>query len=156
MEMNRRDFGVALAALAAVGLAVEGSAAEAQGDGGMTASRVFRYEEMPVTKNANGGWGREVFHGVLATGEYVAVHESMLPPGKMPHAPHKHRNSEIICVREGKLEFLNDGKVDPKPVGPGDIIFVASEVMHGWTNVGKTDALYFVVEISRKEIVGVA
>jgi quercetin dioxygenase-like cupin family protein len=49
------------------------------------------------------------------------------------------------------VEFLNDGVVDPRPIVPGDVVYVASEVMHGWTNIGDTPALYFVIEISRKD-----
>jgi hypothetical protein len=83
---------------------------------GIAGSETFSYDQLPVSDLPNGGTMRRVFSGVLVTGEYVEVHESVLPPGKMPHPPHRHRNSEILFIREGKLEFLNDGK--PEPVGP--------------------------------------
>ena len=36
------------------------------------------------------------------------------------------------------------------PVGPGDIIFSASNVSHGLTNVGATDATYIVFSVSKQ------
>jgi quercetin dioxygenase-like cupin family protein len=161
--VNRRDVIAAAGAFAALGAMMAGAQpmqadGEQQtqslpmGDAALAQSRVFRFSQMPVTNNANGGWGRQVLHGTLPTGEYVECHETMLPAGKMPHPPHKHRNTEFVLIREGKLEFLDNGK--PEPVGPGDVIFTASNVMHGLRNVGDTPALYFVVSVSRQDTVG--
>jgi len=72
----------------------------------------------------------------------------MLPPGQMPHPPHQHPNTEVLFIQTGNLEYINDGK--PEPVGPGGIIFTASNVMHGLKNVGTTPANYIVVSIGRQ------
>jgi mannose-6-phosphate isomerase-like protein (cupin superfamily) len=147
--MNRREACLAVAALAA--LAGKTFRAEAENPGGpekdnvLSRSETFSFDRLPITDLPNGGTMRKVISGVLVTGEYIEVHESMLPPGKMPHPPHRHRNSEILFIREGNLEFLNDGK--PEPVGPGGVIFTASNVLHGLRNVGETAATYFVVAI---------
>ena len=117
----------------------------------MTRSRVFRFSELPVKNNANGGWSRAVMHGTLPTGEFVEVHETGLPPGQMPHPPHKHRNSEFVMIREGHVEYWGeDGKREP--MGPGDLVYSASNQMHGMKNIGDAMATYFVVSISHGQM----
>lgn len=152
-SMNRREACLAVAALAVhSGKAFTIKAdnvRDPEKNSVLSRSETFSYDQLPVTDLPNGGTLRRVLSGVLATGEYIEVHESMLPPGKMPHPPHRHRNSEILFIREGKLEFLNDGT--PEPVGPGGVVFTASNVLHGLKNVGDTPATYFVVAIGQAE-----
>jgi quercetin dioxygenase-like cupin family protein len=146
--MNRREVVGALSAFAILAAVTEAQTADTTP---MAESRVFRFDSLPVVKNANGGESRAVMHGTLPTGEFVEVHETMLPPGKQPHPPHKHRNTEFVLIRQGKLEYLNDaGK--PEPVGVGDVIYSASNQMHGLTNVGTTNAHYFIVSISHGQL----
>ena len=100
--MNRRDLCLSAGAFAALGLLAEAQSQRAPADTiDMTKSRVFHFDQMTVQQHANGGWGRPVMHGTLPTGEFVEVHETMLPPGQMPHPPHKHRNTEFVLMREG-------------------------------------------------------
>lgn len=125
----------------------EGMGAGAE-DAVLGTSRVIPYDELKVVPMSNGGTMRKVMSGVLPTGEFIEIHETMLPAGKMPHPPHKHPNTEILFIEEGKLEYLNDGK--PEPVGRGGIIFTASNVMHGLKNVGDTPANYIVMSVGRQ------
>jgi quercetin dioxygenase-like cupin family protein len=151
-NLNRRDLCVALSAFAAMGgVAVEAQVAGTQAPSGekvLSHSETFPFDKLPVKHSANGGASRAVVQGVLATGEAVEMHETTLPPGQMPHPRHKHRHSEFMMVREGELEFDNDGK--PERVGPGGVIFAASEVMHGLKNVGDVNANYFVIAIGKE------
>lgn len=94
---------------------------------------------------ANGGESRSIVQGVLATGESVALHESMLPVGSVPNPAHRIEHSEFIVVREGTLEYVHDGKTEK--VGPGGVIYVAFETLHQVKNVGDVPAKYVVIAI---------
>jgi quercetin dioxygenase-like cupin family protein len=161
--MNRRDLCVALSAFAAMAaVSVEAQNQEPgtlpevmavpappglAGDAVLATPRTFRFEDLPVVKSANGEV-RAVSRGVLPTGEAVELHETTLLAGHMPHPPHQHRHSEFIMVREGTMEFNNNGKLER--VGPGGVIFAASNILHGMKNVGDTTANYFVIAIGRE------
>src|ERR1035437_2403884 len=160
--MNRRDLCVAISSLAALAVASSEGQSVSQasgdvmavpappgstGDAVLSTQRTFRFGDLAVVKTGNGE-SRAVTRGVLPTGEAVELHETTLLPGKMPHPPHKHLHSEFMMVREGSLEFENDGK--PERVGPGGVMFAASNVMHGLKNVGETPANYFVIAIGRE------
>ena len=148
--MNRREVVGAMSAFAILA-AVTQAQAQAADTTPMAESKVFRFDNLPVVKNANGGESRAVMHGTLPTGEFVELHETMLPPGKEPHPPHKHRNTEFVLIREGNVEYWGeDGKHEP--MGPGDIVYTASNQMHGMKNTGTTNASYFVVSISRGQM----
>jgi quercetin dioxygenase-like cupin family protein len=149
-NFNRRDLCIALSALAAVGSLSSDTEAQARSNDVLSKSHTWTFDSLPVKHNANGGAGRAVIQGMLATGEAVEIHETTLPPGQMPHPAHKHRHSEFMFIREGDLEFDNDGTKEK--VGPGGVIFAASEVMHGLKNVGTTPANYFVIAIGRESM----
>ena len=151
-DIDRRDLLAIFPALAALGLmAGEAEAQTPQGrltTAELSKSRVVRFKDLPVVKLDNGGEQRRVMSGTLPTGEFVEIHETVLPAGKAPHAPHHHPNSEWLFIQAGTLEYDNDGTTIP--VAPGDIIFSASNVTHGLKNVGKTEGRYIVFSVSRQ------
>jgi quercetin dioxygenase-like cupin family protein len=161
-SLNRRDLCAALSSLAALGLVapVPSPAQSPQdnmeipkppgssGDPVLDSPRVLPFAKLPVVKTANGE-SRAVVRGVLPTGEAIEVHETTLLPGHMPHPAHTHRHSELILVREGQLQFIDNGQPSTV-VGPGGVILVASNKLHGLKNVGSATANYFVVAMGRE------
>jgi len=107
-------------------------------------STTYPFSELPV-KIANGAEIRSVLKGKLATGEPLEVHETTLPPGGMPHAPHHHVHSEMWLIREGTVQLTING--NSHVMGPGSVGFVHSNEEHGIKNVGTTPATYFVVAL---------
>ena len=148
-NFNRRDLCIALSALAAAGSLTSEGEAQAKSNEVLSKSQSWTFDSLPVKHNANGGASRAVVQGVLATGEPIEVHETTLPAGQMPHPAHKHRHSEFLFIREGELEVDSNGT--KSRLGPGGVIFNASNVMHGLKNVGTTTANYFVIAISRAD-----
>jgi len=147
-NLNRRDLCVALSAFAAMGsVSAEAQTPGLPGENVLSTPHAFTWDELTARKTEN-GVTRPVTQGVLPTGEAVEIHETTLLPGHMPHPPHKHRHSEFMMIREGQLEFDNDGKKEK--VGPGGVVFAASNVMHGLKNVGDAPANYFVIAIGRE------
>ena len=146
-QLSRRDPGIVLPALVFLGTALtEGAAiADTAGEERLTHSAIFPYDDLPVQSSANGGRSRAVLHGTLTTGEFVEVHETALPPGQMPHPPHRHTHSEFLLIREGKLAVVSDEK--HAVVGPGGVVFTASGVLHSLKNIGDSTASYFVVAV---------
>lgn len=107
-------------------------------------SKAYRFEDLPAHKSA-ALVSRPVFEGLTHDGYRIAMHESQLAPGGMPHPPHHHKHEEMFMLREGTLEVTIAGK--SSQVGPGGVVFVASNEEHGVRNVGKTAAQYFVLEL---------
>jgi len=105
-------------------------------------SKAYKFEDLVLKGNS-----RAVFDGFTHGGFHVDLHETQLPPGAAPHAPHRHEHEEIVMIREGTMEVTIEGKVSV--VGPGSVVWAGSNDMHGWKNVGTTVAQYFVIALGR-------
>jgi quercetin dioxygenase-like cupin family protein len=92
---------------------------------------------------------RSFFKMRTATLDQLEVHETTLNPGKSPHAPHKHPNEEMLVIRQGTVEALVNGEW--KRVGPGSVIFNASNKLHGLRNVGTEPAVYTVINFKTEK-----
>lgn len=102
MAISRREMCVALSGLLPAAGVLHAA------DGASLQSGTFPFEQLQV-RFANNAQIRPVMKGKLATGESVEVHETTLPPGGMPHAPHHHVHSEMWLIREGTVELTVNG-----------------------------------------------
>jgi quercetin dioxygenase-like cupin family protein len=137
--MNRRELFAALAATA-----VAGDALAFADDRPVIGSTVWDWNSLVDKPNATGSV-RTVCNGPTATLENLEIHISTLKPGLESHRPHKHPNEELIIVRQGTVETLSNGKWIR--VGPGSVIFNASNQVHCFRNVGAEPAVYHVVNV---------
>jgi quercetin dioxygenase-like cupin family protein len=105
-------------------------------------STVFDWTTADTKPNA---WGavRQVMRERTPTLDELEIHISTLLPGQSPHAPHQHQHEELLILKEGTLDTFQSGTT--RRVGPGGIIFQASNEMHNVTNVGQTPATYYVI-----------
>ena len=105
-------------------------------------STVYPWSDTDAKPN---DWGkvRQVMRTPTPTLDELEMHITTLNPGQTSHAPHQHPNEELIIIREGTVETLSLGEW--KRLGPGSIIFNASNELHGIRNVGTGPATYHVV-----------
>jgi quercetin dioxygenase-like cupin family protein len=137
--ITRRDGLVALLTLT-VTLSVVGLA---QTDTSLMTSSIFDWNSIEA-KPTKLGSTRKFFQAPTATLDELECHVTTLNPGETPHPPHKHPDEELIIVKEGTVESLVNGQI--KRVGPGSVIFQASNQMHSIRNIGQTPATYHVIK----------
>ena len=138
MRFTHRD---AMIACASVALTCSVGAL-AQADKTVLGPAVFDWSQLPAVANATGSV-RQVVRQPTATLDELEMHITTLNPGVASHPPHKHPNEELVIIREGNVETLSGGVW--KRVGPGSIIFNASNSLHALRNVGTTPAVYHVI-----------
>jgi quercetin dioxygenase-like cupin family protein len=135
---TRRDIVVALTAVA-VTLGV-GALGRAQPK--VLQSSTFDWVSMTAEPTKVGAV-RRVVQAPTPTLDELEIHITTLNAGEASHAPHQHPDEELIIVKEGTVEVLNHGA--NVRLGPGSVIFQASNELHGIKNVGQTTATYHVI-----------
>jgi quercetin dioxygenase-like cupin family protein len=138
--ITRRDLMVALVATCATVAVVVW--ADAPGKSVMKSS-VFTWDSLKAEAKPNGA-RRGVFDSRTATLERLECHVTTINPEKMPHAGHRHPEEELIIVKEGTIEAAQNGMTNS--VGPGGIIFEASNEYHSLRNIGQSPATYYVIK----------
>ena len=106
-------------------------------------SSVFHWNSLPVETKPTGE-RRQVFDAPTATLDRLESHVTTLNPGEAPHGSHQHPDEEVIILKEGTLEVMQNGRTNR--VEAGGVIFCAANEPHGWRNIGTNRAIYYVVK----------
>ena len=137
--ITRRDLLIASLAVCTTLVAV----ALAQSQKPLMKSSVFDWSTIEA-KTTKTGARRDFFDAPTATTDKLECHVTTLNPGESPHAPHQHPEEELMIVKEGTIEVMQNGAI--KRAGPGSVVFQASNEMHGFRNIGQTQATYHVIK----------
>lgn len=136
--ITRRDLYVAAAGI----VATFSIMTFAQSEAPIMHSAIFDWNAIPATQD-DVRTVRQFFQAPTATLDELELHVSTLQAGTTSHAPHRHPNEELVIVKEGTVEAVVNGEL--KRVGPGSVIFNASNELHGIRNVGTGPATYHVI-----------
>ena len=136
--MRALKLTIIVAASAAIGAAAS-QAAQNQRIG----STVFDWDKLEARPTAVGKV-RSVVRAPTRTLDELEMHITTLNPGEASHPPHQHPAEEVLIVKEGQVETLQNGVATR--CGPGSIIFHASNDLHNIRNVGSTPATYHVIQ----------
>jgi quercetin dioxygenase-like cupin family protein len=140
--MTRRDVGIAVVTVACT-LGVSTWARSQAAQPAVMGSSAWDFASLTATPTKVGEV-RKVFQAPTATLDELECHITTLNPGETPHAPHKHPDEEVLVLKEGTIEAIQDGKTIR--VGPGSVVFQAANQLHSVRNVGTTPATYVVIK----------
>jgi XRE family transcriptional regulator, regulator of sulfur utilization len=106
-------------------------------------SAVFEWDKLKAESKPNGA-RRQVFDSRTATLDQLECHVTTLNPGQSPHPGHHHPEEELVILKEGTLEAVQNSVTNH--VEPGGVIFEASNEYHSLRNTGQTPATYYVIK----------
>ena len=137
--MTRRDVAVAVT----TALVTLGGVAMSGAQTPVMRSTIFDWTTLKV-QETKVGERRDVCRAPTATLDELEMHISTLRPGETAHPPHQHQAEELLIIKEGTVESLVNGEF--RRIGPGSVVFQASNQMHTIRNVGTGPATYHVVQ----------
>lgn len=143
--LTQRDLKIAVATCVGTLGIVALTAIAADASKPVLGPATFDWNAMTVTKT-DVGEVRQLFRQPTATLDELEMHITTLNPGTTSHPPHTHVNEELVIIREGTVEVFNGGKW--VRLGPGSVIFNASNDPHALRNVGTTPTTYHVINWS--------
>ena len=103
-------------------------------------SFMLNWNDLVFSKTEKGG-RREFFNRSTSQLEKFEMHTTALNPGLDSHAPHTHKEEEIVLILRGNVEMYIAGNL--YKAAPGDVVFLSSLVPHALKNTGKEQCEYF-------------
>jgi len=103
---------------------------------------IYDWDKIEFKKTDKGGT-RAILRMPTRSLMELEMHTTTLNEGMTSHAEHMHPDEEIILVRFGTVNESIKGK--PNVLGPGSLIFLAPNDMHGILNAGKGQCEYYAI-----------
>jgi len=100
-------------------------------------------EEMRYRAHDRGGV-RQLFDRPTVHLSRFDIHITTLNPRLSSHAPHTHRNEEVILMLDGEGEMVQGG--GRRRIVAGGAAWVGSMVPHNITNTGDRPAVYYAIQ----------
>ncbi len=113
-------------------------------------STVFPADSARSRRTTPANTQRSIVDTLTATLAKLEMHETTVPAGGAPHAPHRHVPEELLVIRTGTMEVLQG--TTTRLAGPGAVVFMASNEWHGLKNPGATPATYLVIRMDPHDI----
>jgi mannose-6-phosphate isomerase-like protein (cupin superfamily) len=101
---------------------------------------LLQYDSLAYTEKNNKGT-RKYFDRPTAMCENYEMHITYLKEKGPSHAPHQHKDTEIILVIDGQTEMTIDGQ--HYTGSAGDLYIIESGKMHGVGNAADAPCNYF-------------
>jgi len=111
---------------------------------GVLPSKAYPFEQLSGRQTATIK-SYQILTGDTHSGYRLDLHESELPGGMAPHAPHRHVHEEMLFIREGQMEVTINSQ--SAVLGPGSCAYMASNDVHGYRNPGTAPVKYFVLAL---------
>lgn len=93
---------------------------------------------------------KEILEGSTLDLAYLEIHTSTLQPGKAPHPPHTHADTEeLIIVKQGSIKITINGA--SKILAPSSVAMAMPGDEHGIGNAGNSDATYYILKLKSRE-----
>ncbi len=141
--MNRRDFLASTAMLPAALVQAQEQIThvDTRQSGPLLKSSVVKGATLPEEGAAPGAKAKVHFNGPTKQLAAVAAGLVTLEPGARPHPPHRHPEEEFVIIAEGTGEIVVNGVMTK--VGPGDVMYAETNVLHGIVNTGSTRMTFY-------------
>jgi XRE family transcriptional regulator, regulator of sulfur utilization len=107
-------------------------------------SRIFQWSDLQA-RASDVATFRDVFDAPTATLDEFSCHVTTLNPGKEPHPAHQHPEEELLIIKEGTLEVVQNSVTNR--VSAGGMVFCASNELHGWRNSSTNPVTYYVLKV---------